>query len=266
MLASTLLFFPIFSRMRKRRMIRSLRSLRREQQTWPSFLRRPFSNGRLDRADRGYVQSRRQIGSCAQPDHVRDWNREEQELRGGRRDQSRFKSLSVNRASSREISAPTTFVVDLFSTGTVFQRFFLNRGKQCPRLGLLAAGHCASRWNRRSHFVVCPHHNSFLVEDCAWWTSTGHGDSNNRKRHRSWLCAVCGGKCEWRAPNRILVVQHGTNANDAKVFKAHAAPQGPCDNLINALELLANQQKDGDSPKASLQDCTKEAEEASWMG
>ena len=26
--------------------------------------------------------------------------------------------------------------------------------------------------------------------------------------------------------NRILVVQLGTNANEAKVFKAHAAPQG----------------------------------------
>ena len=29
---------------------------------------------------------------------------------------------------------------------------------------------------------------------------------------------------------------------------SHAAPHGVCDNLINALQLLANQQKDGDSP------------------
>ena len=29
--------------------------------------------------------------------------------------------------SSQEISAPTTFVIDLFSTGTEFQRFFLKR-------------------------------------------------------------------------------------------------------------------------------------------
>ena len=34
----------------------------------------------------------------------------------------------------------------------------------------------------------------------------------------------------------------------AKVFRAHAAPHGVCENLINALKLLANQQKDGDSP------------------
>ena len=40
---------------------------------------------------------------------------------------------------------------------------------------------------------------------------------------------------EWRAPNRILVVQLGVNANEAKVFK-----------------LLANQQTDGDSPILSI--------------
>ena len=81
------------------------------------------SNGRLDRPDRGHVQSRRQVGSCAQPDQVRDWNREEQELRGGRRDQSRFNLVLGQRASFREFPAPTTFVIDLFSTGTDFQRF-----------------------------------------------------------------------------------------------------------------------------------------------
>ena len=32
----------------------------------------------------------------------------------------------------------------------------------------------------------------------------------------------------------------------AKVFKAHAVPQGLCASLINALKLLANQQEDGD--------------------
>ena len=29
----------------------------------------------------------------------------------------------------------------------------------------------------------------------------------------------------------------GATASQAKVFKAHAAPQGPCENLINALKL-----------------------------
>ena len=100
---------------------------------------------------------------------------------------------------------------------------------------------------------ICPHCNSFLLEDYIWWVSTGHGDGDNRKKkHCSWLCAVCGGKYEWRAPNRILVVQLGTNANEAQVFRAHAAPQGLCGNLINALKLLAKQQTDGDSPIQSI--------------
>ena len=44
------------------------------------------------------------------------------------------------------------------------------------------------------------------------------------------------------------MVQFGVSASEAKVFKAHAAPLGLCDNPINALKLLANQQKGGDSP------------------
>ena len=72
-----------------------------------------------------------------------------------------------------------------------------------------------------------------------------------KKKHCNWWCAVCGGQYEWRAPNRILVVL-STNANEAKVFKAHAAPQRLCENLINALKLLAKIQTDGDSPIQSI--------------
>ena len=46
------------------------------------------------------------------------------------------------------------------------------------------------------------------------------------------------------------MVQLGANANEAKVFRAPAAPL--CDNMVNALELLTNQQKDGDSPIRSI--------------
>ena len=60
--------------------------------------------------------------------------------------------------------------------------------------------------------------------------------------HLNTATAACGGQYGWRAPNRILVVQIGVNANEAKVFKAHAEPLG----------LLANQQKDGDSPTQSI--------------
>ena len=48
------------------------------------------------------------------------------------------------------------------------------------------------------------------------------------------------------------MVQIGADADRAKVFKAHAAPLGLCDNLITALKLLANQQKYGDSPIQSI--------------
>ena len=96
---------------------------------------------------------------------------------------------------------------------------------------------------------VSPHCSCFPVDDNIWWVSTGHGDGNNRKKkHCNRWCAACGGQYEWRAHNRILVVQIGATADRAKVFKAHAASLGLCDDLINALKLLANQQKDGDSP------------------
>ena len=53
-------------------------------------------------------------------------------------------------------------------------------------------------------------------------------------------------KNDWKQPNRLSVVQTGDSIEQAKVFKAHAVPQGLCANLINALRLLANQQEDGD--------------------
>ena len=52
-------------------------------------------------------------------------------------------------------------------------------------------------------------------------------------------------------------MQDDRNRRDAKVFSAHAAPQGICDNLINALKLLANQQNDGDIPVPSQDGCTR---------
>ena len=51
---------------------------------------------------------------------------------------------------------------------------------------------------------------------------------------------------EGKQPNRILVVQTGESIDQAKVFRAHAVPEGLCGNLISALKLLANQQEDGD--------------------
>ena len=66
------------------------------------------------------------------------------------------------------------------------------------------------------------------------------------EKRTNWWCAICGEKNDWKEPNRLLAVQAGESVDQAKVFKAHAAPQGLCGNLINALTLLANQQEDGD--------------------
>ena len=85
---------------------------------------------------------------------------------------------------------------------------------------------------------LCPHCNSFPMEDCVWWVS---GEKTYKLVVRDlWR------KYDWKQPNRLLVVQTGESVNQAKVFRAHAVPQGLCGNLINALKLLANQQEDGD--------------------
>ena len=56
------------------------------------------------------------------------------------------------------------------------------------------------------------------------------GTRRQQQQEEAPQLVVCG---VWRqlrvecAPTGYWFVQHGTNANDAKVFKAHAAPQGP---------------------------------------
>ena len=96
---------------------------------------------------------------------------------------------------------------------------------------------------------VCPHCSFVPSEDYIWWVSSGHGDGSNRKKKQCcWWCAACGGQYDWRGSNRIQVILLILDANEAKVFKAHAAPLGLCDNWINALKLLANQQEDGGQP------------------
>ena len=65
------------------------------------------------------------------------------------------------------------------------------------------------------------------------------------KKHTSWWCAICGERFDCKAPHRLLVVQTFESVYQAKVFRAHAVPQGLCGNLINALKLLGKQQEDG---------------------
>ena len=61
------------------------------------------------------------------------------------------------------------------------------------------------------------------------------------------------------------MVQKGVSASSAKVFKAHAVPQGLCENLINALKLLANQQNvEMAQSRVLWQVFVKEAEKELW--
>ena len=48
------------------------------------------------------------------------------------------------------------------------------------------------------------------------------------------------------------MIQDSFDPRGAKVFRAHAAPQGWRDDLINALKLLTNRERDGDSPVESI--------------
>ena len=75
---------------------------------------------------------------------------------------------------------------------------------------------------------LCPHCNSFPLEDNVWWVAG--------RKTTKWWRAICGEKYDWRQPNRLPDVQTGDSFEQAKVFKAHAVPQGLCANLINALK------------------------------
>ena len=44
----------------------------------------------------------------------------------------------------------------------------------------------------------------------------------------------------------MSIIQDGANASEAKVCRAHAPPQGACENLLCVLKLLANVQAGGD--------------------
>ena len=74
------------------------------------------------------------------------------------------------------------------------------------------------------------------MEEYVWWVS-------GRKGRDNWWCAICGEKIDWKQSNRLLVVANSESVNQAKVFRAHAVPQGLCGNLIHALKLLATNKK-----------------------
>ena len=66
--------------------------------------------------------------------------------------------------------------------------------------------------------------------------------THNEMRHRQVVTRTI------RNPIRVLVIQVSKDRNDAKVSRIHATSEFTCENLVNSLKLLANQQQDGDSP------------------
>ena len=51
----------------------------------------------------------------------------------------------------------------------------------------------------------------------------------------------------------IGIIQDGTDRREAKVFRAHAAPSGVYDNLVNALnQVLANPQRGADNSPSEV--------------
>ena len=66
---------------------------------------------------------------------------------------------------------------------------------------------------------VCFHCRSFPFEDYIWWVSSGHGDGNRKKEQCNSWCAACGGQYDWRAPNRVLVMQDSVGFERQKYFE-----------------------------------------------
>ena len=95
---------------------------------------------------------------------------------------------------------------------------------------------------------VRPHCHRYPI----WWVSSGHG-----KKQCHWWCAACSDQYQynWKAPNRVLSTQDSTGRREARVFRAHAAPQGVCDNLIRALKPLGKPPEKSNNPiKMEVQD------------
>ena len=95
---------------------------------------------------------------------------------------------------------------------------------------------------------VCPHPHCFPLEDFIWWVSARRRPQEEKEAMQLVMCSV-------GRPVRLEGPEQGSwsykiarTTEKHKFHRAHAATQGMCVNLINAPKLLANQQKDGDSP------------------
>ena len=83
-----------------------------------------------------------------------------------------------------------------------------------------------------SHCRTC----ALTIMSSRWKTATSCATKHGKQCN--WWCAACGGQHRWRNPNGIFVLQ---DSSDRREARAHAPPQGVCENLVNAVKLLAGQ-------------------------
>ena len=107
---------------------------------------------------------------------------------------------------------------------------------------------------------VCLHCHRYPLEDYIWWVSTRHGSSSAIGGPRRAAANMTGGTLteSWFYRTARTVA--------AKVFRAHAPPNGVCENLVCALNLSANQQLGGHSLVQVVVECLQERNRSKIIG
>ena len=111
--------------------------------------------------------------------------------------------------------------------------------------GLLEADHGASRWTGRSYPVVHLPPPALQQFPCGGLHLVGIDGTRRQQQQAEEALQLVVAWCveaymNGEHPTGFLVVQLGTDEDEAKGFRAHAVPQGLCENLINAPKPLAN--------------------------
>ena len=102
------------------------------------------------------------------------------------------------------------------------------------------------RTKRCPDVVSLPKLQQFSLENYLLRVSAGKNTAAAGAR------AIFGENSNRKASNSLLVVQTGDSASQAKMLKAHAVPQGLCENFINELILFANSWNNGDNEVQSI--------------
>ena len=75
---------------------------------------------------------------------------------------------------------------------------------------------------------------AFIVVAFRLWSAVGgslQGMSTatiGRRKQCKWLCAACGGQCDWRAPNSAFVIQDTEDFREGEKFFEHTLHRKVC--------------------------------------